>query len=118
MEISQRQAGDVTILDLNGRLILDEGFEPLRQALNRLIGEGQRKLLLNLEDVTFLDSAGLGLIAGKYVTLRRHNGELKLCNLRARTAEVLNITRLLTIFEPFDNEEEALRSFAISSSVP
>jgi anti-sigma B factor antagonist len=118
MEISARQVDDVTILDLKGRLIADEGFEPLRLALNRLIGEGRRKLLLNLGDVTFLDSAGVGLIACKYVTLHRHDGDLKLCNLRTRTAEVLTVTRLLTVFESFDREDEAVRSFATASSVP
>jgi anti-sigma B factor antagonist len=118
MEIAERQADDVTILDLRGRLILDEGFEPLRQALNRVIGAGQRKVLLNLDDVTFLDSAGIGLIACKYVTLHRHNGDLKLCNLHTRTLEVLSSTKLLTIFESFASEQEALRSFATSSSVP
>jgi anti-sigma B factor antagonist len=118
MEIAERRVDDVSIIDLKGRLIVDDGFEPLRQALNRLIGEGQRKVLLNLEEITYLDSAGIGLIACKYVTLRRHSGDLKLCNLRARTVEVLSITRLLTVFESFESEEAALRSFATSSSVP
>ena len=112
MQISERPVGDVTVLDLKGRLILDDGFEPLRQALNRLIGQGRRKLLLNLDDVTYLDSAGIGLIACKYVTIHRHNGRLKLCNLHPRSYEVLNITKLLTVFESFDSEVEAIRSFA------
>ena len=67
MRISERTVGDVTVLDLEGRLILDDGFEPLRVALNRLIGEGRRKLLLNLAAVTFLGSAGVGLIGAKYL---------------------------------------------------
>ena len=111
MKIAERSAGDVTILDLEGRLILDDGFEPLRLTLNRVIGEGRRKLLLNLDRLTFLDSAGIGLIACKYVTVRRHGGQLKLCNLRPRSHEVLNITKLLTIFESFDNETDAVKSF-------
>jgi anti-sigma B factor antagonist len=118
MEISERQVDDLTVLALKGRLILDEGFEPLRLALNRLIGEGRCKIVLDLNDVTFLDSAGIGLIACKYVTLHRHNGDLKLCNLRTRTLEVLSSTKLLTVFESFSSEEDALRSFATSSSVP
>jgi anti-anti-sigma factor len=120
MKIAERGAGDVTILDLDGRLILDDGFEPLRLTLNRVIGEGRRKLLLNLDRVSFLDSAGVGLIACKYVTLCRHGGQLKLCSLRARSHEVLHITKLLTVFEAFESEEEALASFSTpgASSVP
>ncbi len=117
MQISERTFGDVTIFDLEGRLILDDGFEPLRVALNRVIGEGRRKLLLNLAGVTFLDSAGVGLLACKYVTLCRHNGQLKLCNLRSRSHEVLHSTKLLTVFESFGNEADALKSFR-ASSVP
>jgi anti-sigma B factor antagonist len=111
MRISERTIGDVTILDLEGRLILDDGFEPLRAALSRLIGEGRRKLLLNLGGVTFLDSAGVGLVACKYVTLCRHGGQLKLCNLQARSEEVLRATKLLTVFETFASEADALKSF-------
>jgi anti-anti-sigma factor len=118
MQISVRAVGDVTIFDLEGRLILDDGFEPLRVALNRAIGEGQRKILLNLAAVTFLDSAGIGLIACKYVTLCRHNGQLKLCNLRSRSHEVLHITKLLTVFEAFASEADALKSFRASSAEP
>lgn len=120
MKITERNVGDVTVLGLDGRLILDEGFEPLRLTLNRVIGEGRRKLLLNLDRVTFLDSAGIGLIACKYVTLCRHGGQLKLCNLRARSHEVLHITKLLTVFETFDSEAEALASFSTpgASSAP
>lgn len=112
MRISERTVGDVTILDLEGRLILDDGFEPLRVALNRLIGEGRRQLLLNLAALTFLDSAGVGLIACKYVTLCRHNGQLKLCNLHSRSRDVLQATKLLTVFETFPSESEALQSFS------
>lgn len=112
MQISERTVGDVTVLDLRGRLIIDEGFEPLRVALNHVIGEGRRKLLLNLAGVTFLDSAGVGLIACKYVTLCRHHGQLKLCNLPPRSREVLESTKLLTVFEAFPSEAEALRAFS------
>lgn len=111
MQISERTVGEVTILDLKGRLICDDGFEPLRETINRLVGEGRHKLLLNLDEVTYLDSAGIGLIACKYVTLCRHNGQLKLCNLHARSYEVLNVTKLLTVFESFHSEGVALNSF-------
>jgi len=111
MKIGQRTVGDVTILDLDGRLVAEDGFELLRQALNRLIGEGHTEVLLNMDRVTYLDSAGIGLIACKYVTLNRHNGHLKLSNLHLRSFEVLNVTKLLTVFETFDSEADALKSF-------
>src|SRR5438093_10308149 len=111
MQIVERRLGEVMILRLNGRLVYEDGFEDLRQALNRVLGEGNTKILLNLDEVTYLDSAGVGLIACKYVTVRRHGGQLKLCNLRPRSHEVLNITKLLTIFESFDNETDAVKSF-------
>jgi len=111
LQISERTVGDVTIFDLEGRLILDDGFEPLRVALNRVIGDGQRKLLLNLAGVTFLDSAGLGLLVCKFVTLCRLNGQLKLCNLHSHSHEVLRTTKLLTVFETFESEADALASF-------
>jgi anti-sigma B factor antagonist len=116
MKIAERSVGDITILDLDGRLILDDGFEPLRVVLNRVIGEGRRKLLLNMDRVTFLDSAGVGLIACKYVTLCRHGGQLKLCSLRTRSHEVLHITKLLTVFESFDSEATAIASFTASTA--
>jgi len=112
MEISHRTAGDVTILDLKGRLILDDGAEAFRQSVDELIDRGRTKLLVNFEDVTYLDSAGLGAIVWKYVTLRRRGGALKLLRLRPRSFKVLLITKLLTILESFESEAEAVRSFS------
>jgi anti-sigma B factor antagonist len=112
MQITQRIAGDVTILDLQGRLVFGDGYDALRDRLSRLVGEGRVNVLLNLDKVTVLDSSGVGLIACKYLTVRRHNGQLKLCNLRPRTHRVLNITKLLTVFESFESEAEALRNFS------
>ncbi len=111
MQIAERAVDDVIILDLKGRLILDDGFEPLRVALNRVIGEGCRKVLLNFADVVFLDSACVGLIACKYITLCRHNGQMKLCRLQPRSHKVLHTTKLLTVFEAFPSEPDALKSF-------
>jgi anti-sigma B factor antagonist len=111
MQIVERRLGDVTILRLKGRLVYEDGFEALRQALNRVLGEGCTQVLLNLDEVTYLDSAGVGLIACKYVTVRRHYGQLKLCNLHPRSHEVLNVTKLLTVFESFHNEADAVKSF-------
>jgi anti-anti-sigma factor len=111
MQITERTVGDVTILDLKGRLILDDGFEPMRVAFNEAIAEGRTKLLLNFQGVTHLDSAGVGLIAFKYVTMCRHDGQLRLCQLQPRTYKVLNTTKLLTVFKPFVSEADALKSF-------
>ena len=111
MKIEQRTVGDVSILDLDGRLVAEDGFEVLRLALNRLIADGHSRVLLNMDRVTYLDSAGIGLIACKFVTLNRHNGRLKLCNLHLRSFEVLNVTKLLTVFEAFDSEADAIKSF-------
>jgi anti-sigma B factor antagonist len=111
MEIVEGRVGDVAILRLHGRLVYEDGYDALRQALSRVLGEGCTKVLLNLDGVTYLDSAGVGLIAYKYVTVCRHGGQLKLCNLRRASHRVLNITKLLTIFESFENEEDAVKSF-------
>ena len=116
MHITERTVGDVTILDLDGRLVFGDGYDGLREALSRLVGEGHLNILLNLDRVTALDSSGVGLIACKYLTVKRHSGHLKLCNLHLRTHRVLNITKLLTIFESFDSEADALRNFSASSA--
>ena len=111
MRISARRVGDVTVLDLDGRLIFDDGFEPLREKLSEVIGNGETNVLLNFDRVSYLDSAGIGLIACKYVTMKRLGGQLKLCNLRPRTHDILNITGLLAVFESFPTEKEALMHF-------
>lgn len=115
MRIFARRVGDVTILDLEGRLIFDDGFEPLREKLSEVIGDGETKVLLNFDRVTYLDSAGIGLIACKYVTMKRLGGQLKLCNLHARTHNVFNITGLLSVFESFTTEQEALGNFGVTT---
>jgi anti-sigma B factor antagonist len=117
MQIVECKTGDVTILRLTGRLVYEDGFDDLRQALNRVLGEGGANVLLNLDEVTYLDSAGVGLIACKYVTLSRLGGQLKLCNLHSRSHRVLNITKLLTIFESFDSEADGVKSFGANSGL-
>ena len=113
MQIVERKTGEVTILCPKGRLVYEDGFDAFRQALNRVLGEGCTSVLLNLDEVTYLDSAGVGLIACKYVTVRRLGGHLKLCNLHSRSHRVLNITKLLTVFESFDNEADAAKATAL-----
>lgn len=110
MEISQRQAGDVTILDLKGRFVEDRD-NAFMETMNRLVRLGTRKVLLNFDEITYVDSAGLGMLVAKYVTLNKRDGDLKLCNMHQRSFRVLDITRLLTIFEAFDSEAKAIESF-------
>ena len=111
MQIVERSVGDVTVLDLKGRLILGDGDEELRDTVNQLVELGKRKILLNLDEVTHIDSAGLGMMVSKYITLHKRNGHLKLCHLHMRSFRVLNVTKLLTVFESYSSEAEALESF-------
>jgi anti-sigma B factor antagonist len=111
MQIVERAVGDVTVLDLKGRLIVGDGDDVFRDTLARLIELGRRKILLNMEEVSYIDSGGLGAMISKYISLCRRDGDLKLCNLRQRPSRVLTITKLLTVFESFDSEAAALESF-------
>jgi anti-sigma B factor antagonist len=117
MVIEERIVGDVTILDLKGKMTLGEGDELLKDKINSLIHQGQKKLLLNLEGVPYIDSAGLGEIVRTYTTVSRQGGSLKLVNLTKRITDLLSITKLLTVFETFDEEAEALKSFQASAKV-
>jgi anti-sigma B factor antagonist len=117
MVIEERIIGDVTVLDLKGKMTLGEGDELLKDKINSLIHQGQKKLLLNLEGVPYIDSAGLGEIVRTYTTVSRQGGNLKLVNLTKRITDLLSITKLLTVFETFDSEPEALKSFAAQAQV-
>ena len=111
MQIDERKVGDVTVLDLKGKLTLGDGDELLRNKINSLIQAGTKKILLNLGDVPYIDSAGLGEVVRTYTTASRHGGSLKLLNLTKRIKDLLAITKLLTVFETFDTEAEAVKSF-------
>jgi anti-sigma B factor antagonist len=112
MDISQRIVGDIVVIDLSGRLTLGDGTERLRDKINSILHQGHRKLILNLAAVDYLDSAGLGEIVGTYATVRRQGGSLKLLGLTSRIRDLLSITKLLTVFETFDAENDAVRSFS------
>lgn len=112
MQIDERQVGEVTILDLKGKVTLGEGDEVLKDKINSLILQEKKKILLNLADVPYIDSAGLGEIVRTYTTVSRQGGQLKLVNLTKRITDLLMITKLLTVFETFDVEEDALKSFS------
>src|SRR6476620_673870 len=111
MQIEERVVNNVTILDLKGKTTLGEGDEVLKDKINSLIQQDRKKILLNLGDVPYIDSAGLGEIVRTYTTVSRQGGQLKLVNLTKRITDLLSITKLLTVFETFDNEAEALKSY-------
>ncbi|MGE4054947.1 MAG: STAS domain-containing protein [Vicinamibacterales bacterium] len=112
MQIEQRTIGDVVILDLKGKITLGEGDELLKDKVNNLVNQGQRKIILNLADVPYVDSAGLGEIVRTYTTVSRQGGSLKLLSLTKRITDLLSITKLLTVFETFETESDAVKSFA------
>lgn len=111
MQISERQSGSVTVLDLSGKVTLGEDSTLLKDKLQSLLHQGRKNLVLNLAEVSYVDSAGLGALVSAYTTVTREGGSLKLVNVTKRLQDLLSITKLLTVFETFDSEDEALRSF-------
>jgi anti-sigma B factor antagonist len=117
MQIEERNVGDVVVLDLKGKVTLGAGDELLKDKVNSLVNQGHRKIILNLADVPYVDSAGLGEIVRTYTTVSKNGGSLKLLNLTKRITDLLAITKLLTVFETFDAETDAVRSFSASAQV-
>ena len=117
MQILERNVGDVKVLDLKGKITLGEGDELLKDKVNSLVNQGNRKIVLNLAEVPYIDSAGLGEIVRTYTTVSRQGGSLKLLNLTKRITDLLSITKLLTVFETFESENDAIRSFSASAKV-
>ena len=117
MQIDQRAVGEVMVLDLKGRITMGEGDELLKDKVNSLVNQGHKKIVLNLAEVPYIDSAGLGEIVRTYTTVSRQGGSLKLLSLTKRITDLLSITKLLTVFETFDSENEAVRSFSASAKV-
>jgi anti-sigma B factor antagonist len=112
MQIEERVVNDVTILDLKGKITLGDGDEILKDKINSLVLQNRRRILLNLAEVPYIDSAGLGEVVRTYTTVSRQGGQLKLVNLTKRITDLLSITKLLTVFETFDSEAEALKSYS------
>jgi anti-sigma B factor antagonist len=111
LEVNERQAGDVTILDMNGSVRMGEGAISLRNSIRGLVDQGKKKILLNLHGVKNIDSSGIGELIANYTTVSRDGGQLKLLNLTEKIQNLLVITKLLTVFDSYDNESEALSSF-------
>ena len=112
LNISERQVGDITVLDMDGKITIGEGSVALRTAIRRLLEEGKKKILLNLARVGYIDSSGIGELVSSYTAITKEDGgQLKLLNLTQKLQDLLTITKLLTVFDVYENEEEALASF-------
>ena len=111
MQIDERVVDGVTVLDLKGKMTLGEGDELLKDKINSLLQQDKKQLLLNLEGVPYIDSAGLGEIVRTCTTVSRQGGKLKLLNLTKRIQDLLAITKLLTVFDTYDSEPEAIKSY-------
>jgi anti-sigma B factor antagonist len=111
MDIKERVVESVSILDLSGKIVLGEGDVQIKERIRDLLSDGQRKILLNLGDVSYIDSAGLGALISSYATVKREGGHLKLVNLTKRVQDLLAITKLITVFDTFDSEKEAVDSY-------
>lgn len=111
LNINERQAGDVTVLDMSGKITIGEGSVALRTAIRRLLEEGKKRILLNLAGVSYIDSSGIGELVSSYTAINKEGGQLKLLNLTQKIKDLLTITKLLTVFDVYDNEAEALNSF-------
>lgn len=111
MKASTRQLNGVTVVDLSGRITLGEGSVVLRDTVRDLIGKGEKRILLNLGDVSYIDSSGIGELVSAFTTVRNQGGELKLLNLTKKVHDLLQITKLYTVFDVKDDEASAVGSF-------
>ena len=111
LTIASREVDGVTVLDLSGRITLGEGSVQLRDAIRDLIGKGQKSILLNLGEVTYIDSSGIGELVSAFTTVRNQGGELKLLNLTKKVHDLLQITKLYTVFDVKEEETSAIKAF-------
>lgn len=112
MKVTTRQVDGITVLDLSGRITLGEGSVQLRDAVRDLLAKGSKLILLNLADVNYIDSSGIGELVSAYTTVRNQGGELKLLNLTKKVHDLLQITKLYTVFDVKDDEASAIASYA------
>src|SRR5438874_531918 len=118
VKIDTRQVNDISVIDISGRITLGEGDVLLRDTIGNLLAKGQKKLLLNLAEVSYLDSSGLGALVGVYTAVRKQGGELQLLKITNRVRNLLQITKLYTVFVVNDDENEAIRSLTVESTTP
>lgn len=118
LEIRARKLGSIVILDLIGKITIGEGSNKLREEVNRLLESGAKEIILNFERATYLDSSGIGELISRHTTTKNQGGHLKLLKLPRKIKDLLTVTRLLPVFETFEEEEDALLSFGILGAVP
>ena len=111
VKLNTRQVGDVTVVDVAGRITLGEGSSALRDLMRDMVGKGQKKILLNLGEVSYIDSSGIGELVSGFTTVTNSGGQLKLLNLNKRVKDLLQITKLYTVFDVHEDEAGAIRSF-------
>jgi anti-sigma B factor antagonist len=111
MKIAKRKKNDVLILDLQGKILIGEGIDELREAINGAIKEKETKLLLNFSGVPYLDSTGLGEVVRSYTSVKKEGGLVKIVNLTNKVKDLLSVTKLITVFDTFEDEEQAVASF-------
>ena len=112
VKLNTRQVGDVSVVDVAGRITLGEGSSALRDLLREMVGKGQKQILLNLGEVSYIDSSGIGELVSGFTTVTNSGGQLKLLNLNKRVKDLLQITKLYTVFDVHEDEAGAVRSFA------
>jgi anti-anti-sigma factor len=111
MKLVERRIGDVTLLELHGRLVFSDGDSALRSRVNEIVDEGRLKIILDLKNITYIDSCGVGVLIAKFVSVRRKGGDVRLLTLSERSHHVMKISGLLTVFETFTAENDAVASF-------
>ena len=111
VKLTTRQIGDVSVVDVAGRITLGEGSSALRDSLRDMVGKGQKKILLNLGEVSYIDSSGIGELVSAFTTVTNGGGQVKLLNLTKRVKDLLQITKLYTVFDVHDSEVTAIRAF-------
>jgi anti-sigma B factor antagonist len=112
LKINIRETADAAILDMSGRVSLGDALADLRDSIREALAGDQKNILLNLAEVSYIDSSGLGQLIGSYATVTSRGGQMKLLNLQKRVNDLMQITKLVTVFETYTNEGAALRSFA------
>lgn len=111
MKLSRRKKDDVAIVDLKGKILIGDGIDILREEINNLIEEKEKKILLNFKNVPYLDSTGLGEVVRSYTSVKKSGGSIKIINLTQKVEDLLSVTKLITVFETFEDEDKAIASF-------
>ena len=118
LDIRERKLGQIVILDLTGKITIGDGSNKLRDAVNHLLEAGEREIILNFESTSYLDSSGIGELISRHTTTKNQGGHLKLLKLPKKIRDLLLVTKLLGVFETFENEQDAVLSFGILGLVP